>query len=309
MRKHLMIFGVLAMMLLVAGCDENGDTGTETRNPFRGGTESLSISFDNDNPPSEVFDDTPFYVGINVRNTGEYTVPEDEMEIRIRGVNPEVYGLTNSDLIKGPTTTLEGTVFDVNRNLIEGTHDYIEFGPFDYSESLSTRIGVPIQANACYSYGTEVVSELCIKEDTRDEPGDVCDIDEDKTYYNSAGPVQVTSVRQTPRGASRVDFSFRVEHRGVGTLYSRGASCDTSESGVEENQVFIDVDGPAGLDCTSLEGGGTSGNIRVTEGSRLVTCSLDISDATSAYIEPISINMEYTYRQVITKNVDVKPVN
>ncbi|MFP4656275.1 MAG: hypothetical protein ACLFNK_01730 [Candidatus Woesearchaeota archaeon] len=306
MKKYFMITIVVAMMFFVAACEGDGDDSEDRTNPYRGGTESLSISFDNDNPPDEVYDDTPFFIGLDIRNNGEYPVPQDEFEVKIRGLNPETYGTSSSDLTSNLNTDLQPTRLDVDGSLFEGGEDYMEFGPLEYSDELSTVISdVPVQAQACYSYGTEVVSELCIKEDvSRDKPGDVCKANDEKTYYNSAGPVQVTSFKQSPRGSDKISFNFRVEHKGVGKVYSRGGSCGNDAT---ENEVLVKVDGPAGTDCSTLSG--TEGSVRIGDTGRSVSCSLDVSDASSSYSDQITIDLEYTYQQTVTSTIDVKPVN
>ncbi len=303
--SYILLILTLAVVLSVSGCDSEGEK-VPTSNPYRGGTDSVSISFSANDPPSEVFADTPFMISLDVENTGEYDIPQGQFKVGIQGINPETYGLTESQ--KTANMELTGTVYDVDRNEIPGTQDYMEFGPLQYQEPLQALLAdVSIQAIACYSYGTKARSDICIKRDVlRDEPGDVCTVREDKTVYSSSAPVQVTSFRQTPQGAGKIGFSFQVINEGVGDVYAPNTDATCED---DKNNVHVTVSGPAGIECPAL-GGTTSGTIRLDETTgRLVTCTLDVSSTTSDYREPISIEVEYNHKQVISRSIDVRPVN
>ncbi len=302
MKKSIIIVTIVAAMFVLAACDENGNN-DEVSNPFRGGTQSLSVSFEDENPPSEVFSDEDFYISMRISNQGEHTVPENDLTLRVQGINPDTYGLSEDRKTLSPS--LRGTVYDPERNVVEGDEEYIEFGPLQYDGTPSATLSdQPIQAAACYSYGTEALSSICIKEDiSSDDPGDVCAVNEDKTVYNSAGPVQVTSFSQSRRGSNSIAFSFDVEYVGTGDLYGPSSSPSCED---EEDEVYVDIDAPSGTDCSRL-GGGTSGTLRLSGGSRMVSCELDVSDVTSSYIEQVGIELDYSHRQVMTTTLDVRP--
>lgn len=296
---------IIASLLVLSGCD-NQTSEPVTTNPFRGGTDSVSISFDLDNPPSEVYEDTPFTIGLNVKNTGEYNIAKEDFKIKIQGINPELYDLKQAE--KTANIDLAGTVFDVDKNVIEGSEDYIEFGPLKYQENLAVVMNdVPLQASACYSYGTNVVSSICVKSNIlNDNVNDVCTVNEEKVAFSSSAPVKVTEFKETPRGGGTLAFSFRVEHVGSGQVFEPSSPASCSD-GTTENVVKVTVDGPSGLDCPTL--GGLSGTVKLSgETGRLVTCTLDVSTVDSDYVEPVSLKLEYDYQQLLTKTINVKPV-
>jgi archaellum component FlaG (FlaF/FlaG flagellin family) len=304
--KILTIYAIIiASLLVLSGCATETSEPVTT-NPFRGGTDSVSISFDPDNPPDEVYEDTPFTIGLNIENTGEYDIPQNNFKIKIQGINPSLYNLQQPE--KTANSDLTGTVYDVDKNIIDGAEDYIEFGPLEYQEDLAVVMNdVPLQAAACYAYGTNVVSNVCIKRNIlEDNDNDVCVVNEEKVSFSSSAPVKVTEFKETPRGGGTIAFSFRVEHVGAGSVY--GTSATVACNPDEENMVTVTVDGPSGLECPTL--GGLSGDIKLSEDSgRLVTCTLDVSTVTSDYIEPVSINLEYDYQQLLTTTINVKAVN
>ena len=310
MKSSYIIFtGLVLAMLVLSGCDDDSNQTAARGNPFRGGTESVSLSFEPNDPPSETFIDVPFFAIIRIRNTGEYAIPQNEFRVKLEGFNPASFGLTSGQTEKTANTNLEGTIYDVDRNLYQGTEDYIEFGPMQYNQQLSVVLpNTPIRATACYSYGTNVISNICIKPNVnRDQPGDICKVNENKVVYSSSAPVQVTSIAQTPSGSNAIAINFRIEHKGIGEVFAKGEfSCDSSRREIT-NKVNVVVDAPAGLDCPSL-GGGNSGTITLRDRDpTLVRCTLNIPAGTSAYVQPIGINLEYNYKQTIQRTIDIKP--
>lgn len=306
-KSYFLIVGVVFAMLLLSSCD-GSENGTTTRgNPYRGGTESLSLSFEQNMPPSEIFSDMSFDVAVRIRNTGEFIIPANTLTVKLEGFNPETYGLSQSE--QTVDRELRGTVYDHTRNVIQGDEEFVEFNNLGYGPDLSVTLAdVPIRAVVCYPYGTTANSNICIKRNVnRDEPGDVCAVNEMKTVYVSSGPVQVTSVQQSPRGSGSIAFNFQVEHKGVGELYSN--TDDSCVDDRERNKVLVTVNAPSGTQCSTL-GGGISGVITLTPGTgRLVTCTLDVSGTTSDFVQEISIDLEYNYRQSITRTIDIKPAD
>ena len=152
------------------------------------------------------------------------------------------------------------------------------------------------------------MSSVCIKRNVlRDEPGDVCDVNEDKPIYTSSAPVQIASFKQTPRGQDTIAFSFQIVHNGAGKVYSQ--SSETCEDTQQENKVYVEVvNPPEGLDCSAL--GGTAGEISMSESSgRMVTCTYRLPDSRSDYVQPISLRLSYNYEQMLSTSINVKPIN
>ncbi|MFW6230392.1 MAG: hypothetical protein ACOC32_00005, partial [Nanoarchaeota archaeon] len=141
-----------------------------------------------------------------------------------------------------------------------------------------------------------------------DEDDDVCVVSEEKDVFSSSAPVQITSMKESPRGSGSIAFSFQIEHQGTGKVYAPSApvNCDDDNA---ENTVLVSVDGPEGLECPTL-GGSTTGEVKISkEGGRMVTCKLDVSTASSDYVQPVTMMLEYTYQQLLTKQIDIKPIN
>ncbi len=306
-KSYFLIVGIVFAMFLLSSCDGSSN-GTATRgNPYRGGTESVALSFEQNMPPSETFSDISFDVAVKIRNTGEFIIPANTMSVRLEGFNHQTYGLTNPE--QTVDRELRGTVYDVDRNVIQGDEEFIEFSNLRYGADLSVTLAdVPIRAVVCYPYGTTANSNICIKRNVnRDNPGDVCAVNEQKTVHVSSGPVQVTSLQQSPRGSGSIAFNFQVEHKGVGELYSN--TDDSCSDERERNKVLVTVNAPSGTSCSTL-GGGTSGVITLTPGSgRLVTCTLDVSATSSDFVQEISVDLRYNYRQTITRTINIKPAD
>ena len=304
-KSYFILTGLVLAMLVLSACDDSGNDGSSRSNPFRTGTQSLLLSYENDRPPREVFADMQFDVSVRIQNTGEYDIPANSLSVSLQGFNHETYGLTQARQTVG--REMIGTHFDVDRNIIQGDEEYVVFGPLRYNADLSvTLFGVPIQAVVCYPYGTRVESNLCIKRNPhQDNPGDVCKGNEQKSTFVSSAPVQVTPIRQTPR-SNGLAFTFDVVHNGNGEIY--GLPSEYCEGREEKNKILVEINGPEGISC-GLLGGTNSGVITLGSSGSQITCSLDTSAATSDYVQEISINLKYNYRQQMTEVIDIKPVN
>jgi hypothetical protein len=306
MKNYINIICILALFLFIVGCE--GETVSPKTNPFIGGTSGLLLSFDKDAPPAEVYDgsDFPFDVVVKLKNGGEYSVAKENVEVRISGVDPKEFGKSESDFIKHPDEDLEKTYKDGEGNRIEGTTTYIVFSGLNHNERLVGNTPYTIRADVCYNYATKVSSMLCIKNSRTDKEGDLCKVYEDKTVYNSGGPIQITSFTETPGGNNKYNFNFKIEHKGFspsGMIYEKGSNCE--EIREKENKVYVTVDtGMNGLSCTGLTGG-TSGYITLYGGERTITCTQEYQTST-VFERPVNINIEYDYKDDISTSLLVK---
>ena len=314
MKKSYLFLSLVLAVLVLSSCDGSNNNDTTRGNPYRGGTESLSISFEQGMPPRETFSDIPFDVSLRARNVGEYAIPSGALIVNLQGFDPSAYGKTVQYMTQTSDRELLGTIYDVNRNLIQGDEEYFDFMSFEYQSDLTVTLSnVPIRATVWYPYGTYAESNLCIKRDSsRDRPGDVCNINEAKSLFVSSGPVQVASFEQATRGSSSTSFSFRVVHRGTGELYDPAVTFE-NHGDRDRNKVRVTLGGVDNIDnlveCSAL-GGGTSGTVTLTDADgRLVTCTVDVSNVPSDYVQRMNIELEYNYKQSITSTIDIKPSN
>ncbi len=306
MRKAMIM--LLFAVLLLAACDTT-TTGTD---PFLGGTDGVSMEFMTGAPPDEVFDggDFPFSVVMTLKNEGEWNIPAGKATLKIDGINPLEFGVSNDDLVMVTTDDLEPSKKDSEGNIIPGTVVWMEFPEMVYSGELAGNTLFPVRANLCYEYGTRATSTLCIRENLREYTDDtVCDINEDKSVYSSGAPVVVSTFDEAVAGSDKVRFTFTLVHKGPGTIYKMETGCDGTVYS-NKNKVHVSVDsGLAGLKCTGFqEGDDTSGFVTFSEeGTRVVTCTQPV-EAQTDFNQPVNIALGYDYKAHISTTLLVKHV-
>lgn len=329
MRKYL-FFAVLAAALVLGGCANNGgDTGTNL-NTFLGGTQGVSLSFDTETPPAEVNIGDEFPITLVLENQGEYTVPPEDYFVRVMGISPEEFGTTADELLvsgvdvdeslqakemnpdTGETIDSYPVYIDVPQDCAGGDVCYLS-----YDGGIAGNTQFNFAADICYTYQTTANGKLCIKQElTRSKDDKVCTVSGPQAITSSGAPVQITGLQEFAGGKDSVRFSFTVmKAANGGDLSGPGSECSNANS--EEDRVHITVStGIEGLNCNGFvgdrEGSGSdmvSGDIRLTGGSRQVTCTQDLTGRHSTdYEKVIEITAKYDYEQSTSTQVLVKNV-
>lgn len=316
MKRAVTVLFIL-MLILLAGCNTtNNETTGKT---FIGGTKGLEISFLQDSPPDEAFDggQQPFDVTVELSNVGEYTAPKQWVKAKLSGLSPFDFFVPAEEFIKIPDEDLEMSYKDPDGNKIEGTKTTITFSNLDYKGLLSGPTEFPIRVDVCYKYGTTAEAKLCVKENllnTREKA--VCTVTEEKSVENSGSPVHVASFKEFAKAKDKIGFTFIIDHVGDGSIFKRETFCNAgSASIVDENRVWININtGPSVAKCAGLTGGGDNyGYVVLYKGtdksdklSRPVTCTLDLPPSTTAYETVVKINLEYDYKEFVSKQIIIK---
>jgi len=316
MRRVILTLVFLSILVGLSGC--NGTTPVKG-NTFVGGTKGLEITFLQDSPPEEAFDagQRPFDVSVQLRNVGEYDIVKERVKAKLSGLSPSDFSVPPEEFIKIAEEDLYKTTKDPEGNELEGTVSIITFNNLNYVERLSGPTVFPIRVDVCYKYGTIVESKLCVKENllnTREKA--VCTVTEDKIVENSGAPVQVTSFKEFAKAKDRIGFTFKIEHVGKeGSVYKRETDCNAGTvSMIDENKVWVRVEKPSDVTCSGLMGGsGNEGYVVMFKGtessttlSRTVTCNYDLPPTTTAYESLVRINLEYDYKEFVSKEIIIK---
>jgi hypothetical protein len=306
------LFVLFLSTLLIMGCSGSRDSGNSDTTPFIGGTSSVDVMFEEGAPPAEVYagQQYPFDIIVNLDNSGEYDIAKEDIKVKIVGLEPSLFGFT--ELEKNPIDDLPGTRKDSEGNVIDGAMSTVEFTNLNYQEDLDATIdGLPIKADVCYKYGTKARAKVCVKQDVLDKKkSDICVINEEKTVFNSAGPIQISSLQETAQGTNKLAFSFTVSHVGVGSTYSMGSGCPNERG--DENKVWINIDaGLEGLVCSGITpdaGSTTAGVVNLgATGERTVRCTLDVSNVATDFEKSVSFEMVYDYKKDVSTSLTIRP--
>lgn len=309
MKFTYVLIPVLIIALLAMGCETTEEETPRKLTNYIGGTDGLAIEFEDDSPPEEVFDNSEeeFYIALDIKNEGEYTIEEGGIVASLSGINQNDFSL--SSLHKKNNFELERIYEDR-----EGGRDTIDFGEAKYKIDLSSDFTTKIIADVCYKYRTVAASSICLKKDTRQhKTADACAINnEDINFENSGAPIQITDVDEAASGANRIKLNFVIENEQGGSFYKPNAfsnKCIPDDAKQEEDYVYVEVTDPAkrlSFKCSAL-GGDNKGEVRLYDGKKQISCTLDTNGLQeTAYEQLIDITVDYFYRGAIEKEITIK---
>jgi hypothetical protein len=173
-KRHatFIVLGVV-LLLFIAGCKGGGDTpGGAPTTPFLGGSQGLVIGFLEGSPPDEVTDGGTFdfQALVSLKNMGEYDLRKEQVNISLIGIDPSDFDVFDSSKLKNkhPQDNPVPRKRDSEGNIIESIETFKTFPSdneyFNFKGELSGNTAFIFRADACYKYGTEVVSEICVLE-------------------------------------------------------------------------------------------------------------------------------------------------
>jgi hypothetical protein len=307
MRK---IIALMALLVMITACT-GGKTGetVDLGTPFVGGTAGIIADFVDFR--TDVFDGgrDPFDIVVKIENRGEAAVDPGRVRVKLSGINPAEFGKLEENLKLSPTDELFAVTKDPQGNVLPGGQSTVEFvGLNHFSPIAGSQVSLPLRADVCYTYSTQAVSKLCVRENLlAPEAGGICEINEDKQVVNSGAPVQMGAVKETARGKDKISFSFEVSNVGTGDLFERGSVCDRSTR-AKENRAYVIVDtGIAGIQCTGLSTTGTKaeGFVTLYDKKKTVTCTQTITSNTD-FEQQISIEAIYDYEEFKQTTITVK---
>jgi hypothetical protein len=308
MRKIIATIIFLVMLTACAGGAKKGEK-IDLGAPFAGGTAGLSADFIDFR--SAVFDGgrDPFDVIVKLENKGEAAVAPERVRVKLSGINPAEFGKLEENLVMSPADELYAVRKDASGNVVSGGQATVEFtGLNHFSPIAGAQVAFPLRADICYTYTTEAVSKLCVRENLlAPEAGGICEISEDKETKNSGAPVQVGVIKETARGKDKISFNFEISNVGTGLIYDRGSFCDKSTR-AKEDLVYIEVDTKIpGLQCTGLTTTGTKaeGSTKLYEGKKTITCTQTIS-STADFEQQVLIKVSYDYEEYKDTQITVK---
>ena len=309
-KRELKLIALSAIFLLfIAGCDgKEAPTGAPTT-PFLGGSVGLEINFLEGNPPAEVTDSNtfPFQAIVTLKNVGEHDVARDKIKVSLIGFLPSQFNPASPDnfdetKLKDQTLLedLSGRKRDADGNIIEPVEVFFTFPDkdassknFNFKDQIAGNNIFVFRADACYKYQTRVKSDICILQS------------------------------QNVAGSNKLQLSFDVEHSGSGKVFDPipAANCPRDSAGrrATEDQAIVNVDTGLAiasyqLKCVGLSdvAGATtakqSGNVKLINGKRTITCTLDMPTTRTDFIKPVDITVEFNYAQNVDKEILVKHI-
>ena len=306
-------FIVLVMLSFVLVACANGGEQFRQDQPFIGGNAAVNLYLQNGMPPPTVFDggDNPFGIGVVMENIGEADIgPGTEnpfFQLRLEGLLPENFGLTDSDVIQEPSRLVRGSQKNFDGTIIPGEAFNAIFSPLNFQRILQGNQVHGFRVSACYDYTNRATAVLCMKDDVMENVQDstLCTLTGPKPVANSGGPIHVTSVRQNPMEANKIQVNIQISHVGTGEFFGRTAdeTCNTGQTNMNRHNVHVEIetdDPNAIISCNMLDGG-SSGTIRMFGGSpQLLSCTVQGPEsAARIYQTGLDVTLQYRYGEFI----------
>ncbi len=338
MRKGVLVLVLLALALVVAGCQGNKPT-TSSSTPFIGGTEGLTAKFAENSPPTEVTDSqkdaagkliNTFDIVLLLENVGEVDIGDStltstsdntKVAVTIGGIlgsdfldtaskNPDGKIVT---LVKAnPKGPISGVKKDPDGNKIPGSTVDMRFEGLAYQRLLAGSAEFPLQADVCYVYQTKAVTDLCIRADATKRVSGVCDISGQKQVFNSGAPMQITAVEEGVGGKNKVLLTFNVKNVGTGNVFKASATPDCERGAfAKENHVLVQITtGLSGITCSGISVDSTAskpdegvivGDLRLSEGAGTFSCIQNTPNQDAVK----KVDLKLTYDYLISKSTKI----
>lgn len=326
-KKLLLVVLLVTVAMFLSACGEQGPT--TGFDPYIGGTEAVKIQFVEGMPPTEdgaILDNGKSSFGVQLRltNEGEYDIipaEGDLFQVTLNGIshvqfnmNPGDKTIYLEDPLPGARKLLDGSTRPGQMTVLGWTElSYLQDAPGDLFRNFLVE--------ACYDYETKSAAEICMASDVTDaliskDEQRICSVNEAKTAFNSGGPVQVTEIKETPLGGSKVMLIMKVGHVGNGHIFRAGSmyGCDQSVSNPDKNKVAVSVylsDTTAGLvSCTGFSNAGdvSYGEVSLYEGTPgTITCTIESTVGDDVFYEDIlNVDLRYRYGQTLEQQVVIK---
>lgn len=309
MNKKVILIGfLLAVLLLVSGAGCGGTTTVVEDRAFIGGTDGLDISFSDEMEEFYYAGSNSFDIPIFLINMGESD--SNKIFVSLSGINQESFGLTQMD--KEAMRGIEGR--DVAEPGFSDEVD-VEFKNALFKPELKHDFKPTIKADVCYLYGTEAFANVCLKKDvySRDEE-DSCEVASVLSSEVSSAPIQVSEIKARPSGNGEIKFSFVIENKGNGKVYSNTAfdgKCRGSGRPGADNKVLVKVDTrniKTPIDCSAFGENSKQAEVSLIKGKRTINCKINTLEAEDiSFEERFNINLYYFYKESITKEIVIKP--
>jgi len=327
MNKKIIFAFVVVSLVLIAGCSggKKEDERPITDVDIRKGEDGLEMGFLSNAPPGNVFEDSPFPIAVELRNTGACHINSETGECTTEKKGIIVFGFEEA-YVAAETSGKEWQEFGINGKSIFNPKGDVEFITIDaQTKKISAQSEThpsTIFATACYPYKTIFGSSVCIDPDIygMGKGQKACDIKEMAFPQGQGAPVAVTKIetRMLPENDETIvkpHFFIFIENKGNGEVVnlSKVEKACTNEpleyTDFNSMQINVTLSGKL-LDCSVDTGGAKIETIRLRDKKDLVRCTLEegIDLGRDAYTAPLRIELQYGYTFTISKDIIIEKI-
>jgi len=289
--KKILNLLLLLSLLFNLGCSTNSPNYVD----FRTGSEGLSMRFLPYSPPSTIYNGDKVDFVLELSNKGAYDIRGGKLSLT--GFDKNIIKMYNDEF------TFEK---------VEGKGEYNYQGEkLIIDQLIGTKISLPegvnqyntpIEAIACYEYQTIASFPVCIDANPRVSKHDGCSVN-DVSGSNQGGPIAVTHI-DVEGGSGKMRHIITLKNVGGGELMNYNA-CPYEYAYNNNNNINnyeVSISG-INLECQP----GPSSLKMDDMGQARIYCKIDnLNENEAAYLTPITIKLNYDYKDSTSTNVRIK---
>jgi hypothetical protein len=315
--KKGMVISLLLILLVIFGCQPGALPGRrkEPVAEYRSGSQGIVMNFLPNFPRPQMFADEPLDILIELRNRGSQPVGYAGDKVYLSGFDPTIVLGLSSLGVQIPLGFEGITQFNP-----EGGYDNIQVtGAVNLAKMQNIdHYPVTLLATACYGYKTLASENVCIDPDpfTTSSERKVC-TPAPVAFGTQGAPIAVGSVDvEATRGSTT--FKINIDNAGGGTVFHYGLDNLMKCNPYHPNGLgFNDVD-KVRLSKVEIAGrvitssckpfDQSDSSVKLINGHATIFCRLSGLGAGPAYTTPLTVELDYGYRNTISTNVDIVKV-
>jgi hypothetical protein len=300
--KKILIVTVLLSLFLITSCSNSNNNTINVEKVFIGGNKGLDVNFEMISNVQEegietIYDEDNFNLDFIVKNLGEYDVKPNEVSLKLLG--PAKTDFTGISTWEKKNSQEIEKISDYNPN---GGEEIVSFT--NNGKYTNNIIGFrDINWNLEYSYDYKtylVINNVCFKGNPNDAR--ICSLEGKKDFSVSGAPIIITNVEQELGGKGIVVLRIDVQNIGNGDFTLKGQEFDN-----RYDKLSYKIDESSKWKCVS---GGQENEARFTSNTAQIFCKLNSPlSENELYEKAITLEFEYTYRDMISKKLRIKETN
>lgn len=305
-KKAIVVFLIIGLFVFSSCKDNGGGDVTAPESPYIGGEKGITAEFEemgiyNEKTNTyEIYEGETFPIEITLKNKGEYDIEIGEVTAQLIGINLADF----SGIVSNGVLSNTGSIEKISETNDEGGEETLDFssGSEDakYLINLTgSSYDISVFARVAYHYKTfAAVPKVCFKEDLTEDS--ICDVEEKKTVYSSAAPIQVKSAEEKKAGTGKIAVEFLIENVGSGDITTPGSEFDD-----RYDQLSFSVNEADKWECKSS---GRENTARLdSDGKAKILCRLKTPMAENTlYTKELDLTLDYKYRELIHKQIRIK---
>lgn len=304
--KEMLLLTFIALSLSMAACEQQ----TEVVEYDIKGHRALTISFWDNFPPGEVYEESDFSIKVDLENTGTHDIEDGIINTFVE----EEYVYFDSEEDRFKSFQLEGKDKYYPG---EKTTESVMIRTRDIGDikARDTRLTV----NLCYDYNTHFSETICIDANPAGYNSQKsCAVEEIVTPQGQGAPIAVSSISEisSPSGENtKIIFEIKIENKGYGTVIDQEdidkicGEADPSTSIEEDDLNIIEIEEIRFSNYRLSEGdlACKPSALNVFE-NNMVRCTAEIPKSLGAFSTELTIDLAYGYMETLTKDIKIKKI-